>query len=256
MYIRGFDQLRKHIPDLNSPLGVIRTFLLAVTLFFLVTTFFNTQKRTQPFWLLVAEIVLGGLGFLLLYLFIRYRKGFKARFGNLAYNRAASMLAFPGVAIIAAVLARIRYLPGPEIPRFRGFIVLPGLGYVLIALGVLLFMRTLQTFGIDNLIMLYVYFPEESQLVNHRIYNILRHPAYASAQYIALGLALINGNWFAIACVLLFALGLWVWVRLVEEKELIERFGPAYDEYRQRVPAFWPRLTGLRGFFGFLITGR
>jgi protein-S-isoprenylcysteine O-methyltransferase Ste14 len=45
-------------------------------------------------------------------------------------------------------------------------------------------------------------------------------------------------------------------VRLVEEKELVKRFGPAYSEYRQRVPAFWPRLGDLKGFFEFLISGR
>ena len=110
-------------------------------------------------------------------------------------------------------------------------------------------------FGIDNLTMLYVYFPEESQLVNHRIYTILRHPAYSAVQYIAFGLALLNGNWFALACALIIAFGLWGWVRLVEEKELIERFGQAYVEYRQHVPPFLPRLRDLGGFFGFLIAG-
>jgi protein-S-isoprenylcysteine O-methyltransferase Ste14 len=44
-------------------------------------------------------------------------------------------------------------------------------------------------------------------------------------------------------------------VRLVEEKELIERFGQAYVDYRQCVPAFWPRLRDLKGFFEFLIVG-
>jgi protein-S-isoprenylcysteine O-methyltransferase Ste14 len=92
--------------------------------------------------------------------------------------------------------------------------------------------------------------------VEHKIYNVLRHPAYAAAQRIAFGLSLLNGSWFALACALIFALGLWGWVHLVEEKELIERFGPAYVKYRQRVPAFWPRLRELKGFFEFLIVGR
>ena len=104
--------------------------------------------------------------------------------------------------------------------------------------------------------MLYVYFPEESRLVDHKIYNILRHPAYASVQRIAIGLALLNGNWFALASALIFALGLWGWVRLVEERELIERFGPAYVEYRQLVPVFWARRRDLKGFFEFLVVGR
>jgi protein-S-isoprenylcysteine O-methyltransferase Ste14 len=160
------------------------------------------------------------------------------------------------VTIIASVVAHIRYLPGPEIPHFWWYIVLPALGWVLIAVATLLGLRTVQIFGVDNLTMLYVYFPEESHLVNHKIYTILRHPAYAAVQCIAFRLALLNGNWLALACSLIFLLGLWGWVHLVEENELIRRFGPAYVDYRKRVPAFWPRLRDLRGFFEFLIVGR
>jgi protein-S-isoprenylcysteine O-methyltransferase Ste14 len=256
MTIKGLDQLRKHVPDLNTPLGVLRFFLPPAILVFLVTAFFNTIRFTWPFWQLVAEILLGSLGFGLLYLFFRSRQDFKARFGPLAYRQAARLFGFPGVTIIAAVVSRVRYLPGPEIPRFGWDLVLPALGWVLIVTGGLLGLRTVQIFGVDNLTMLYVYFPEESHLVNHQIYNILRHPAYAAVEFIVFGLALLNGSWVALTCALFFALGLWGWVRIVEEKELIQRFGAAYAEYRKRVPAFHPRLRDLSGFFGFLIFGR
>jgi protein-S-isoprenylcysteine O-methyltransferase Ste14 len=189
-------------------------------------------------------------------LFFRYKNDFKTRFGRLAYSKADSRFGYTGVAIISAVVARIRYVPWPEIPRHGWFIVLPALGWALIAVSLLLFLRVVHLFGVDNLTMLYVYYPEESHLVNHKIYKILRHPAYAAAQRIAFGLALLNGNWFALADALIFALGLWAWVRLVEEKELIERFGPAYAEYRRRVPAFWPRRRDLKMFFEFLMVGR
>jgi protein-S-isoprenylcysteine O-methyltransferase Ste14 len=130
------------------------------------------------------------------------------------------------------------------------------LGWVLIITGALLALRVLQTFGLDNLTMLYVYFPEEGRFVDHEIYDILRHPAYGAAQRIALGLALLDGTWFALSCALLFMLGLRGWVRLVEEKELLERFGRSYAEYRQRVPAFWPRLRDLGRFYKFLAARR
>ena len=256
MNINGLDQLRQHLPDLNTPLGVLRFFLLSIILFILITVLFNTMRLIWPFEQVIAEIVLGGLGFGLLYLFFRHKPDFKARFGPLAYSKAASQFGFPAVTIIGAVVARIRDLPGPDIPHFWGYIVLPALGWVLIVVGMLLGLRTVQIFGVDNLTMLYVYFPEESHLVNHKIYTILRHPAYAALQLIAFGLALLKGNWFALACALIFSLGLWGWVRLVEENELIGRFGPTYLDYRKRVPAFWPRLHDLRGFFGFLIVGR
>jgi protein-S-isoprenylcysteine O-methyltransferase Ste14 len=256
MNIKSFDQLRRHIPDLNNPIGVLRVFFFPILSILLVNVLLTTEVLPSAIWLLVGEIMFGGLGFLLLYLFVRYRNDFKARFGSLAYSKAASWFGFPGVAIISVVIARICTIPGPEIPHYWWYIVMPVGGWVLIAVGTLLALRAVQTFGIDNLVMLYVYFPEESLLVDHKIYNILRHPAYAALQRIAFGLALLNGNWFAIACALIFALGLWGWVRMVEEKELIERFGPSYIEYRQRVPAFWPRPRSLKGYLEFLIVGK
>jgi protein-S-isoprenylcysteine O-methyltransferase Ste14 len=255
MNVKGLDQLRKHVPDFNTPIGVLRILFLPMLLIILVTALLTSEYLSSTAWRLAGEILFGGLGFFLLYLFIRYRNDFKARFGPLAYNKAVRRFGFPGVAIIAAVVARIRSIPGPKILHYWGYNVLPGLGWVLIAVGLLLFLRALQTFGVDYLIMLYVYFPEESQLVNHKIYNILRHPAYAAAQCIAFGLASLNGNWLALVCALIFTLGLWGWARLVEEKELVERFGPSYIEYRRRVPAFWPRWRDLKGFFEFLIVG-
>ncbi len=256
MTINGLDQLRKYVPDFNSPFGVVRFFLLPVILFFLVSVLFNALRFTWPFWQVVAEVLLGCLGFGLMVLFFRHKPDFRARFGRLAYRQAAIRFGIPGVTMIAAVISHIRYLPGPEIPPFDGNLILPVLGWVLIFAGALLGLRTVQIFGMDNLTMLYVYFPEESRLVNHKIYTILRHPAYAAVQLIVYGLALLNGSWVALTCALIFSLGLWGWVHQVEEKELIKRFGVAYDEYREQVPAFWPHLQDLKDFFEFLIAGR
>lgn len=253
---KGLDQLRKHVPDLNTPLGVLSFFLPPAVLVFLITVFFNALRLAPPIWSLVAEVLLGSLGFGLLYLFFRSRQDFRTRFGPLAYRQAARRFGFPAVTIIAVVVARVRSLPGPGIAGFGWGIALPALGWVLIVAGVLLGLRTVQVFGVDNLTMLYVYFPEESHLVNHKIYDILRHPAYAAVQFIVYGLALLNGSWAALVSAIIFSLALWSWVRLVEEKELIQRFGASYAEYRQRVPAFWPRMRDLMALFNFLLLGR
>ena len=71
-----------------------------------------------------------------------------------------------------------------------------------------------------------------------------------------IGLALLNGNANAIAFAILIPLGFTSWIRLVEEKELIERFGRSYIEYRNRTPAFWPHLRDLGKFYKFLFTGK
>jgi protein-S-isoprenylcysteine O-methyltransferase Ste14 len=255
MNIKGLYQLRKHVPELNTPFGILRLFGPPVLVYFLVTAFFSIEDRTSQFWLLDGEVVFGALGFVWLSMFFRVKSSYRAKYGLLAYSKAVSRFGYPAVAIIVAVVVRIGNIPGPSIPHLWWYPVLPALGWLLIIVGALLALRVLQTFGIDNLTMLYVYFPEESQLVDHQIYEVLRHPAYGAAQRIALGLALLNGTWFALTCALIFMLGLWGWVRLVEEKELLERFGPSYAAYRQHVPAFWPHPRDLGRFLKFLIAG-
>jgi protein-S-isoprenylcysteine O-methyltransferase Ste14 len=78
-------------------------------------------------------------------------------------------------------------------------------------------------------------------LVRTGPYLYVRNPMAVAGigQGVAVGVAL--GSWL----VLLYALaGALLWhfaVRPVEERDLAERFGGAYAEYRQAVPLWWPR---------------
>ena len=130
------------------------------------------------------------------------------------------------------------------------------LGWLMLIVGVMLWVRGISAFGMDNLALLYVYYPEEGRIVDANIYSVLRHPVYAGVLRVIIGLALLNGNANSMAFILFAPLGLFGWIRLVEEKELIERFGGSYLDYRKRVPAFWPRLRDLGKFFGFLLMGK
>jgi hypothetical protein len=76
MTFKGFDQLRKHIPDLLTPLGILYIVLLPVVLIILASILFNTIRFTLPILQLVAETLLGGLGFGLLCLFFRFKERF------------------------------------------------------------------------------------------------------------------------------------------------------------------------------------
>jgi protein-S-isoprenylcysteine O-methyltransferase Ste14 len=57
-----------------------------------------------------------------------------------------------------------------------------------------------------------------------------------------LGSALI-ANYLALYLVVALWLPGLYFIVLLEEKELRDRFGPAYDEYCRRVPRFIPRFT-------------
>jgi protein-S-isoprenylcysteine O-methyltransferase Ste14 len=162
----------------------------------------------------------------------------------------------PGLALIFAAVAHAGYMNGPFIPTGWWTILFIIMGWFWLCIGALLWIRSVFTFGVDNLTLLYVYHPEEGHIVESSIYSILRHPIYASALRICVGLALLNGNANSVAFTIFMPLGLIGWIRLVEEKELVERFGQPYIDYRRRVPAFWPQLHNLRKFYTSLFTGR
>jgi len=82
--------------------------------------------------------------------------------------------------------------------------------------------------------------PEE-KLVVTGAYAYVRHPEYSSESWALLGIFLMSG---AMAVLILLALwAVFVYpVTVWEERELLERFGEEYEEYRKRVP----RLLKLR----------
>jgi len=78
--------------------------------------------------------------------------------------------------------------------------------------------------------------------------------SFRAALSIGWGLALVHANWYSLLVALILPVFFFGWVRLIEEKELIERF-PDYSDYRKHVPAFFPRVRDYPGFFSFLILG-
>lgn len=74
-----------------------------------------------------------------------------------------------------------------------------------------------------------------TSLVDRGIFAIVRHPQYTSGILIGVGLSMVAQHW-----------AVWIFGALVaffsyiatwqEERTLIEQFGPAYEDYQQRVP--------------------
>lgn len=151
--------------------------------------------------------------------------------------------------------------------------ILPGLG----ALGVLLFHYRQQLLGRDlgtnwsligvALVLCFpmiwlelqywrqlsvstlVGIPELSQrkgtLRREGIYGVVRHPRYLSAGIGLLAEALIvNYSGFYVFLLLVAPPGCLMLV--LEERELVDRFGDAYRKYQKDVPCIFPRLRGER----------
>ena len=256
MEIKGLEQLSTHVPELRTTGGVLRIAGIVAAVITLETLFFISADRSIPDWTPDGQVIFITLGFLLMRQFFTQKKKLQERFGDEAYRHAFGRYVLTGLPLIFGAVAHLGYLPGLEIPRLWWYPILPGLGWLMLIVGAVLWVRAFVTFGIDNITMLYVYFPQEGRLVNSEIYNVIRHPVYAGALRISLGLALLNGNWNALFLVLFLLGGLTVWLAFVEERELIERFGAPYADHRKRVPAFWPRPRDLGKFFRFLLTGK
>jgi protein-S-isoprenylcysteine O-methyltransferase Ste14 len=253
MNIKGLDALAKHIPELNSTRGRIKIAGIALGFFALTTAYFLISDNI-PTWTIDSEIVVFALGFLLVSRAFTQKKLFIERYKENAYQHAALRFIFPGISVIFAAIAHIAYMNGPKFIPSAATALMHILGWYWLIVGALLWIRSALTFGVDNLALLYVYYPEEGRMVNTEIYKILRHPVYAGAMCVGLGLALLNTGIFALSFIPFLPLGFFGWTRLVEEQDLLERF-PDYAAYRKKTPAFWVKPRDIPSFFKFLITG-
>ena len=255
MSLKGLEALRKHVPELHSTGGLALAISSFAAVFIVTSSFFILVDARFPEWLPDGEIVIMALGFLIMSRFFSQKRSYQQKYGELAYRTAFARFNIPGLGIVFASIAHMGYMVGPGIPGVWWKPIIIAAGWVWVVIGAVLWARSVAAFGVDNLAMLYVYFPSESRITDSGIYRILRHPVYGAALYFGMGLSLVHANWYALLVALILPIFLTGWVRLVEEKELLERF-PGYADYRKRLPAFWPRPRDYVGFIRFLILGK
>jgi len=81
-----------------------------------------------------------------------------------------------------------------------------------------------------------------SRLVTTDIYKCVRHPHHLGVGIFMTSFGLLIGHLWSF---LIITISQWVWVIsflfLVEENELLEKFGEEYKVYRQKVPMLFPK---------------
>jgi protein-S-isoprenylcysteine O-methyltransferase Ste14 len=111
-----------------------------------------------------------------------------------------------------------------------GAIIEMMLGGVFILLGIVLLVRGWTA----------VYHASrEGRLAQDGPYGVVRHPQYTGIMLAVFGQIV---HWPTLITVMLFPLIVlvYVWLARKEERDMIRRFGVAYEEYRRRVPMFLP----------------
>lgn len=79
------------------------------------------------------------------------------------------------------------------------------------------------------------------RLLTEGIYAQVRHPRYLGALVGGVATAVLT-NYLAVYGMMLLVTPLLYLVIVLEERELVDRFGDAYREYQARVPRLWLRL--------------
>jgi len=217
--------------------------------------------------LLIATIALWLLGTLW-----SRRDFMKSQFGSLSYQMMIQRGAM-GVALIPPVIfhaaTSVHSLPpGPPVNDLTMQLsksLLPILGVspeldigirlvlsgIILLVGLLVIRSSILTFGVDYMTVVYLYFPEESEVKNHEIYSVVRHPVYMGGVLLGAAATIFRFSIYSILLFVIVYLLFRVQIRR-EEHELMARFGDGYREYREKVPTLHVRPTDIISFLKFL----
>jgi protein-S-isoprenylcysteine O-methyltransferase Ste14 len=285
MHIKGVDKFREKLPALSGKkIAVLPIYAICmITIAFAVYVTFDSlptiltasgiNEVILAFFPLFGVVIMEGTGFLLVWQLWFLRDHLKAKYGPTSYQRVFP-IGFAGI-ILVITIAFNQYIPyywfsqsfwvssplqvlATPLETFLGtagpivFCIKDALAVILFITGLLTCTRAIQTFGFDYMVVLYLYFPEESKIQENEIYSTLRHPAYAGVLLTALGGAFLTFTLLSFAAYVILLIGFYLHIYLVEEKELIQRFGDSYREYQMKVPAFFVSPRKIRAFLRFL----
>jgi protein-S-isoprenylcysteine O-methyltransferase Ste14 len=154
---------------------------------------------------------------------------------------AIAALPFVVAVLIPIWIARtngVRVALGPTTPLVLTQIA--GLGLLLV--GLLLFVSSLRRFAAQGKGTLAPWDPPRN-LVIHGPYRYVRNPMISGVVFVLFGEALVLLSGPHVQWALIFLVINFIYIPLLEERQLKDRFGEAYDEYRRHVPRLVPRLT-------------
>jgi protein-S-isoprenylcysteine O-methyltransferase Ste14 len=97
----------------------------------------------------------------------------------------------------------------------------------------------------------YLYFPEESEVQDHEIYSIIRHPTYFGGVLLGLSGLVFRLSVYSILMFFTVYGIFWLQARR-EEGELGKRFGESYKEYMKNVPRLHIGIRNMPKYIQFL----
>ncbi len=282
MPIKGVEKFREKLPVLSGKKILILPIYVAIvvaTAFAVFAAFdslpatLNANEVLPALLPLLGVIVVMAVGLVLVWQMWIWRNRLRKKYGDKAYQHVF-LFGFGGIIWILTVAIN-QYVPFYSLaPTFWAasplqllaapldtllgvaapavFVLKEALALILLCTGLLMTVRAMQVFGVDYMVVLYLYFPKESKIQKNEIYSVLRHPTYAGAILVCLGGTFFTFTPLSIGAFMVFLACFYIHVHFVEEKELIDRFEEGYRDYRGKVPAFFVKPKDLGAFFRFL----
>ncbi|MHA2045260.1 MAG: methyltransferase family protein [Candidatus Thorarchaeota archaeon] len=282
--MKGIDKLREKLPaypgkkiallPLRGLLGsvIAYAFIIILSITPRVLSEITLLSVFEPYLPLLGGILVAIVGLRLVWSLWNQRDEMKELHGDLAYQkmiRRGVVGIFLVVTLVFQAFTSFRSLPpGPPVNDLtiqwsRSLLPLFGIApevdlwFRMIVSGILIILAALtvrsavNTFGMDYMTVVYLYFPEESEVQQHEIYSVIRHPAYLAGVILGIaGLFFRFSVYSILMCLLVYVVfRLQIWR---EERELIERFGEGYIEYRKEVPALFIRPSKIKSYLKFL----
>ena len=168
--------------------------------------------------------------------------------GPPVWRQLLSVLLLPtSVAIVIPALLVNRYGTevGWRLPEVAAALPVIG-GAIAILAGLRLGYETISLFGSEGEGTLAPWDPTR-KLVVRGPYRRVRNPTITGVGLVLLGEAAILGSPAILIVLGIFALANLTYIPLIEEPDLVARFGAEYEEYRRTVPRWIPRLQLHRG---------
>ncbi|MHA1912809.1 MAG: methyltransferase [Promethearchaeota archaeon] len=289
MKIKGLDKLKEKLPDFQGKdlIKVLVVAILSLCSSLIIMVFFDVFPRFLPdsnilnyfstLFPVFGVCISLTIGFSLISQVWKKRILFLSKYNEQAYQKGFIYM-IVGLPFLFAIIGHmflpiILIFPHPELSfstwvfsrpltellltdqlSFQIFSIARLIIFIIfLIIGILALLRAVLTFGLDYMALVYLYYPEESKLQNHAIYSILRHPTYHSLLMIGLSAVFLRFSLYSFIFFIIFLFGITLHIKLVEEKELIQRFRDDYVKYKQDVPAFFVRLKDIGKYFRFLI---
>ncbi|TFH06260.1 MAG: isoprenylcysteine carboxylmethyltransferase family protein [Candidatus Thorarchaeota archaeon] len=284
MKMKGMEKLREKLPNypgrklflipLKALMFAILAYIVLIGVDILPRVFSDISilGMLEPFLPIIGTLSIATIALWLIGTMWHRRDKMKSEFGNLSYQMMIQR-GLIGIAMIIPIIfhafTSIRSLPPiPPVNDLTDLLAHPLLQFlgvttdldvgirlalsgIFLVLGILVVRSSFITFGIDYMTVVYLYFPEESEVQEHEIYSIVRHPTYLGAVLLGAAGMFFRFTIYSILFFVIFYILFRIQIRR-EEIELITRFGDGYREYREKVPTLHVRFRDLSKFFKFL----